>query len=236
MWGRVGYYGLWPENPWPGPMAVAILKYHLSGVTQVLTIKFLWGQVFVMVRIQEVWRGPAKGNLLALEEFVLEIPPYKIRSIHSFFILEIWSNIYKRVLNLSMLHYAPFTRERDHSEEDCCWSWNVLWCCSSWEHNPLYWKCLLILLRHTHRKWCLHWLFFSRTSSTRNGIGTICEKLKNSKNVQDQNEKHLSLIFWQEKKITRISWGTESTVRLPLRDVNLLNQDLPRLHALQELS
>lgn len=67
-------------------------------------------------------------------------------------------------------------------------------------------------------------------SSRRNEIGTTCEKLKNSKNFQDQNEKHLGLIFWQERKITKALWEAESTVHLPPRDMNLLNQDVPGVH------
>lgn len=86
MWGGLGWCGKSPQ-----PRAVAILKYYLSGLrSQVLTIKSLLGQVFVIVRTQGGWHEPAKNKneiLLALAKFILQFPACSIK-----FILYVWNS------------------------------------------------------------------------------------------------------------------------------------------------
>lgn len=74
------------------------------------------------------------------------------------------------------------------------------------------------------------WSSLSQVSSGRNEIETIYKIMKNSKNLQDENRKNLRLSIDSEKNITRVSWGAESMVDLPIRDLCLQKDYVPRVH------
>lgn len=131
-----------------------------------------------------------------------------------------------------MWNCVPFIWERDHSEDkktvDLVFFFPPLWCYSSWEHNPLYWQCLII----PHKKTVSPVIAFLPNDPRSNEIRAICEELKNSKNFLDQNEKNFGLsVVRKKKKITaHLLRNRIHCSHLPPRHRHSLNQDVSWLY------
>lgn len=124
-----------------------------------------------------------------------------------------------KILNFILHNCVPFIWKRGHFEDnECCCSLIFLSCYSSWDYTLLYWQCLISPHKNDVPCDCLFLKFLLKEMSLEPSVRNW--------RIQKISKSWMKIIyiFQLETKISRVSWETQFTVHLPLRDVCLQNQ------------